>query len=506
MVVANQPHSRRALHLKMILPSRLAWQRVWLFATPGAIALVGLCAWPYTVDDAFIVGRYAARLAGGLGYTFDDGPQTDGVTGPAWLLPGVVATRLGVDPVEAAKACGLLCSVICAWITLRALGRRSQGRALVVVAGGLLASEPGLGGNGAAGLETGAAALVLMLAVTAALDRPAPRPGAAGLAIAVLAWLRPELAGSAGVLLCAISARVSFARSRSAWVWAALGALSLCAFRLQISGRALPLSFYAKAGSLADGAQYTLRAVLVSTGGLGLFLVVAGMWLGGMRARWLGAALAAHALCVTLAGGDWMPGFRLFVPVFPIYAQVAAEGALALWRRGWIARAVAGICLFGACGVSLLDLATRIPEWQSAAESRERVARPLAAKLRAYAHRVALVDIGFIGYASGCEIIDLAGITDPAVALMPGGHVSKRIDLAWLARRAPDTLLLHSVTPPSAAEDGSLDGLHGYAVEQRLAASAWVRREFRLVESRRYAPDYYYAVLRRRDAAWPGPD
>jgi hypothetical protein len=487
----------------MILLQRLAWQRVWLFAAPGAIALVGLCAWPYTVDDAFIVGRYAARLAGGLGYTFNPGPATDGVTGPAWLLPGLLAACVGADPIVAAKACGLLCSALCAWIALAALRRRAQGTALIAVAGVLLASEPGLGGSGVAGLETGAAALLLTLAATAALQRPAPSTDVAGIAVGALAWLRPELAGAACVLLCAISARSSWAKARRAWIWAAGGALSVCAFRLQISGRALPLSLYAKAGSIADGAAYSARAVLIGSGGLGLILVGAGAWFGRSRARWLAGVLAAHACCVTLAGGDWMPGFRLYVPVIPIYAQLAAEGAVTLWRRGRAARALAALSLLGACAVSLLDLATRIPEWRAAAHSRETVARPLAAKLRACAQRVALVDIGFIGYASGREIVDLGGITDPAVALLPGGHLNKHIDSDWLARRAPDTIILHSITPPSAADDGSLGRLGGYPVEQRLASSAWVRRDFQLVESQRYAPNYYYAVLRRRGAAWP---
>ncbi|HVZ36591.1 MAG TPA: hypothetical protein VG963_29375, partial [Polyangiaceae bacterium] len=52
-----------------------------------ALASLMAAAWPFTIDDAFIVGRYADRLARGRGYTYEDGIVSDGVSGPLWLLP-----------------------------------------------------------------------------------------------------------------------------------------------------------------------------------------------------------------------------------------------------------------------------------------------------------------------------------------------------------------------------------------------------------------------------------
>jgi hypothetical protein len=403
-----------------------------------------------------------------------------------------------MEPVFAAKLLGLTCSVLAAALAVLVVSCRAQGYALAAIASMLLICQPTLGCAGAAGLETGAAALLVTIATAAALRRPEPRVPAVGLAIAGLAWLRPELAAIAVVLLTAVAVRVGMARAWPAFVIATVGGLAVCAFRFGLSGDALPLALSAKLGSLADGLSYSARATVVVSGGLGLVLAGVGTWRGRGDDRWLAAILFTHIVAVVLVGGDWMPGFRLFAPVLPLYAALAAVGAVHLWRLGRSGRAIACACLVFACGVPLLDLALRIPEWRQAGISRERAGHQLAERLRAQVERVALVDIGYLGYASGCEVVDLAGITEPAVARMRGGHLSKRIDMAWLARRAPDALVLHSSTPPSAASDGRLLALRGYPVEMHVARSAWVQREFRLVQVLRYAPDYYYALLMHR--------
>jgi hypothetical protein len=478
----------------MIRLERRVWQRICLCALcASAIGVVGLCAWPYTVDDAYIVARYAVRISQSLGYTFNPGVATDGVTGPVWLLPGFVAARAGGDPIAAAKFAGLVCVMVAAaWCVGEQRGARTAVLTLLLVT-----AEPSLGGLGGAGLETGAATLMVTLAVSAALARPRPKPAAVGGAIACLAWLRPELALLSALLLVIVTLRAGARRAWPAWLLAGAGALGVCAFRLHLSGTWLPLAWDAKAGTLADGASYAVRAVLVSTGGLGLALCVAGARWGGGRERARAGCLIVHTLSVILAGGDWMPGFRLFVPLLPQYAQLAAVGAERTCARGRAGAVCSVLMLLCALGVPLLDLALRIPEWRATGASREGVGRAIADELRANSRRVALVDIGFLGYASGCEVVDLAGITDPEVAALPGGHLDKHVSSAWLEARAPDTFLLHSSSQPLAAHDGQLLSLRGYPVERRVARAAWFRNSFRVVATYAYAPGYTYVLLRR---------
>jgi hypothetical protein len=143
---------------------------------------------------------------------------------------------------------------------------------------------------------------------------------------------------------------------------------------------------------------------------------------------------------------------------------------------------------------------TRLPEWRSAGDARERGGARLAERLRTHAQRVALVDIGYLAYASGVSVIDLGGITDPEIARLPGGHLDKRIGDAWLAARAPDAILLHSAGPPLMAADGRLIDLAGYPVERRIARGAWVQTNFRVALTIPYSSQYHYVLLERRDA------
>lgn len=487
----------------MIPLKPLVWQRVWSrvglgVATSTAVLVVGLCAWPYTVDDAFIVARFAQNLALGRGYGLNPGQHADGVTGPAWLLPGVLATWMGVDPVVAAKIIGLVCGVTAALWVMNEQRQRALGSAYAPFAALVLACQPSLGGNCSAGLETGAATLALSIATCATLARPNPEPVRLGAAIALMAWLRPELAVVCLVLLAALSSRRGWPGTWPALGLSLAGAGSIVAFRWLFSGQVIPLAWSAKAGTLGDGVDYSRRALWIVTGLGGIPLAIAGARLGQRRDRVRAWIVLAHVAAVTLAGGDWMPGFRLFVPVLPQYAALTSVGFVAGWRRGrtWV-RAAALACAFAACALPLLDLALRIPEWRAAGDSRERVGSTIAARLRAETQRVALVDVGYLGYASGREVIDLAGITEPAVAALPGGHLSKHVPPDWLRERAPDALLLHSSLPPSAADDGRLLALHGYPVEQSVARMPWVLREFRVRQVYEYAPHYYYVLLLR---------
>ncbi len=494
----------------MILKKPRAWQRVWprLLGALG-VGLVGACAWPYTVDDSYIVARYALRLTRGEGYTWNPGPATDGVTGPAWLAPGLVAAAGGYDPVIAAKVVGLCCAMLAAYACIAAVQERARGTCLAWIVALLLACQPSLGGSGSSGLETGAATLALTYAAQSALAAPRARVFSLGVSVAALAWLRPELALASAVFLGFATFRAGWRRAWSAWAIAAASAVLICSFRFWISGSLLPMAWHAKAGSLQDGWLYAARAVPVLTGVLGIVLAIAGALLGQYRERARAWALLAHCAAVVLAGGDWMPGFRLWVPLFPQYAALAAVGSERLWQRGGAARVLCGAALLSACAVPLLDLALRIPEWQNAGHSRETVGVEIARDLREQTERVALVDIGFLGYASGVTTIDLAGLTDPAVAAFPGGHLKKRISSEWLQAQEADALLLHSALPPTAAADGRLLRFAGYPVELRVARFSWVTEQFRVVRSYAYAPGYHYVLLRRaannRESATPLP-
>lgn len=468
----------------------------------GAASLVmglGALVWTYTVDDAFVLARYATRLLAGQGYTMNEGPPTDGVTGPLALVPALVGAQVVGDPVLGTKLAGLLASALAVAIAVALARDRTHG--LVTLGVAVMGSTPLVWSVG--GLETGLGTLALTTAWAGAKavgDGSLHAGSVVGLAVAALAWLRPELAPASLVLLLAVP-RWSPRSGAWAWSWAALGAASVVAFRVALFGSALPLSAAAKPPDLGHGLGYVGRALVVQLG------------LGGPLVAWLAARegdrferLAAlvvmvHLAAIALAGGDWMPGFRLLAPVLPLYAWLVAGPIARRWsaKRARLAALLATACL----ALPAVDLALQLGPIRRAAEARETTGVELATWLGSHAERVALVDVGFLALRSGVEVVDLGGITDPRIGRLPGGHLDKRVDPAQLRARDPDVIVLHSSAPPRVDAEGRLVALWGYPVEQRVARMAWVQTEMRVERVVPYTPSYYYVVLARRRASPP---
>lgn len=460
----------------------------------GAVWIaVGVYCWPYTADDAFIVARYARNLARGLGYAFNPGVRSDGVTGPLWVLPGFVASTLGLEPVTAAKAAGLVCAAAAAVLLVRRATQRALGSATSCILLFLLAVQPTPPTWAIGALETGAATLVLVGAWLAASRRPVPQYAATGLSAGLLFWLRPELAPF-GIAMVGWLAFRDRRRARTAALFALTGLFSLLLWRYLLFGTWLPLSVWAKPSELGHGIEYVARAVLLTTGAGGVALCAVTLRRGRGDDRLLGWLILLQLGVLMLAGGDWMPGFRLLAPLVPLYALLAARGFV-LVARGRIGRVIGTLCLLTACGMPLADLATRVGGLREAGVARARVGNEIVDWLRQRARRVALVDIGYFGYASGVEVVDLAGLVDADIARLPGGHVSKRIPIALLKERAPNVILLHSSRPIVLSPQGRLITLAGHPVERRLAASAWIRERYTATKTWKYADQYYYVAL-----------
>lgn len=454
-------------------------ERVAAAAALAVIAL-GLAAWPYTVDDAYVVSRYARRLATGLGWTFVDGPPTDGVTGPLWMLPAWLGEMLGLGAPVLQKATGLAAAAAGAWWLARHAGWPA---ALV------LATQSTLAIWGVAGLETGAA--VLLGAVAAVAARPGARGRRSewqlGASLGLLAWVRPELAPFAAVLLVAKG-------SRRAWALAASLALALIVFRVAMFGSPWPLPMLAKPADLGSGATYVARAVIFTTGLAGLPLAFFGAR---QRGRALGLAIVAQLLTLAVAGGDWMPGWRLVAPLLPGYALLCAAGYRTFPACSRVPRWYLGL----ACLAGLLDAGVQLPAVRDAGAAR-RAAAPLAAEVGAL-ESVALVDVGYLTWRSDVHVFDLGGITEPVVARAEGGHLDKAIPLGWLAEEPPEVVLVHASVPPRVDDEGRLETLAGYPVERELAASRWLRAHYRHRRDIAYSPGYLYVWLERRPSADP---
>jgi hypothetical protein len=395
----------------------------------GALAaLIPLLAvWGFTVDDALITARVAHHISLGHGSRFNlDGPSVDAVTplGFAHLLSPFAGSTLSAF--TAARVIGALAWIATGAIVGRAIDELSGNweRFLPLVALGF--SLP-LGAWAGSGMETG---VVVLLATLATLRMPIA-PLFAGLAGA---W-RPELLPWA--MLVAIGTSLTRARRPGPALVAlllALGPAVLVAVSRQLLfGSPMPLAVLAKPSLLSDGIRYALGALLLSALP---YLVIAPKGVRDLDGhdRTLLVAGYAHFVSIALAGGDWMVLFRLAVPVLPSFALVgAAIGRKSTGMAPLFRLAVALI----ASGIVWFSYLSSRQVW-SGRRALIEAARPVFAD----AQRVATLDAGWVGAAFDGHVVDVAGVTDPDVARLPGGHTSKRLGPGFLERQQVDVVVV----------------------------------------------------------------
>jgi hypothetical protein len=149
-----------------------------------------------------------------------------------------------------------------------------------------------------------------------------------------------------------------------------------------------------------------------------------------------------------------------------------AGAELAQFEPLWKTVLRSGVALFAAVLLVLArGPAARGVGFQRAELIRE--ARPLLASAR----RIATLDVGWVGAATPAHIVDLAGVTDPTVARLPGGHTTKRLPDSFLESRDIDALVL-------LADDAGTWPNHHFAraVEARIVSLPGAER-FRAVGS-----------------------
>jgi len=448
------------------VPDRAAKDRARRLAALWACcaALPGLALlWGFTVDDALISTRVAVHIKAGLGYRFNAaGPVTDAVTplGFAYvlaLLPGDSSLELW-GGARWLGAAAYLSTAARLGYELGTLGNRGRYVGLIAIA----CCVPAAAWAGA-GMETPLVALMATLAVFA---RGNALPALSGL---VGAW-RPELLGWALVLSVVFAfgerekggdaARERVLRLLPALALAAGPAVFVAVVRAVAFGDPAPLAVWAKPSDLVHGLRYAGGALVLS-GAPWLLVSFRGYRRLASRERAIAAATFTALATLVAAGGDWMPFFRLLVPLLPSVVWLGAR--LAELDRPFVAwLRVGAVCASSlALGVGLGPAARGVAAQRTSLVDS---ARPYLGKRSA----VATLDVGWVGAATDATVIDLAGVTDPAIAVLGGGHTSKRVPWSLLNARDIDTLVLLS---GAYASDSGLPAF-ARAVENSLVRTA----------------------------------
>lgn len=427
--------------------------------TVFAAALPAAWLWGFMVDDALISARVAHHLATARGYRFNaSGPVVDAVTPLGWAPLLAPFARTGpLAAFAAAKWIGLLAWLGGALVLGTLVAKLDRAAATVTALLTLSLSAP-LAAWAVSGMETG---VVVALATVGLVDgRAAP------LALGLAAGLRPELLPWAVTLSVARAAlgRPKEGATRLGGVLLAL-ALSATPFlvvatiRFSVFGQALPLSAVAKPADPVLGVRYALGALLLS-GPAWLLVARRTYRRASARTHAIVVALAAHLLALVQAGGDWMPFFRLFVPVLPSLVIAGAEiAALSPSKVFVVLRALL------TAGVSLALGGTLGPAARAVGDNRQLLIESAKPWLRG-AQRIVALDVGWVGAASSADIVDLAGVTDPAIAVLPGSHTAKRLPEGLLEVRAVDALVVFVEAP---AVETWPDLVFVHPVEARLS-------------------------------------
>ena len=264
----------------------------------------------------------------------------------------------------------------------------------------------------------------------------------------------------------------------------------------------LPNTFYVKVGDdfSLSGVKYVFQFFL-SYGGLVGFLLCAGLLLVRRSEEyWVKYGLlllGIHSLYVIYVGGDWMPAFRYFVPLLPLYFLGLQEGIRELIR--WVGdcsrlrkiqdTAASGqrfpkipgvlVVLFTFLLLNIGWLWWQTPRIDTRLDGHVQIGHFLRG--HAAPHDVlAAIDIGAMAYFSGLHTIDYFGLTDRHIARRPPraytfetefwGHRRFRLktDIEYVLSQMPTFIELNTLNAPQdTAETDPADPLSALMLRSR---------------------------------------
>ncbi len=379
--------------------------------------------WGGVYDDTFIYLRYVKNLRAGCGLRFNcDGPPVEGFTGPLYLALlwlGSLVTRQLIDLSQIVCTAALgVALALAVWMAVVAGRHRPAARLSMVLAGStavVLALDHFVLLNAITGMETTLAAATVTAIALAAVT------GRCWLLVAavVVAFLvRPEN------LVFVVALPILPALRRPKYLATAAGiVIAICIARYAVFGTLAPNTYYAKSGGTWRHCELGLAYLADALADFPLaFLSPLALLLpAGPVRRACGFLLAGSAVWVAFflrSGGDLFEYSRLFFPLVPMLSVLSLVGIAELARRVTrreLAAAIAPAAI--AIGIAArAAIVHAIPPQHASPRVVEWAA--IGSYLRAhFPHAtVATVPIGAIGYYSQLPIIDLVGLTEPAIA------------------------------------------------------------------------------------------
>lgn len=441
-----------SLRVNQMAPRNIRWL-AWcslrlplpiILATPSLIILaIGLTfCWHYWIDDAYISFRYARNLAEGHGLVWNAGERVEGFSNPLWVLLLAAGAGLGgsIEGWASFLTVTMTVSVlVLSTLLLPALGwcrKELKLRALLPI---LLVLTPGFLVYSSVRMETMLFCALLTALLLAQCRQPTDFVAPTALCLAIV-LTRPEGLLYVGAFAFAkvINQRLKMTRDFALWaVLTGLGSFGIFALRLSYFGSWFPNTYYAKIQSNVAHevtAIYVVDWLKAHGSVLTLALLTLSLYRNHDKPafRYAFSLVSSSFAFACYAGGDWMPAYRLIVPVLPIvYAVLVLEAAHwveamrekahaafpARWQRAGLGAGSLLLCahlFYSHPYRQLLDERTQARMSGSVMMNYREAVEELG-RLPDRPASIAIGDAGFIPYHFDAQYIDLAGLNDPLI-------------------------------------------------------------------------------------------
>ncbi|HEY4055738.1 MAG TPA: hypothetical protein VGM39_03990 [Kofleriaceae bacterium] len=428
------------------------WLVIGLLGAALVLAVVAVVMfardhWNGIYDDTFIYLRYAKNIDAGCGPRFNcDGPLVEGFTSPlflALLSLGSLLTRQLIELSQILCTASLIVALVLAGAVAMRLVEDVKLAALAALATvAVLALDHFVLLNSTTGMETALGAAFSTAIAYAAIQR---RPWLLVALVGMALLVRPENM----VYMVALPLLPELRRPK--YLLTAVGiVIAIALARYAIFGVFAPNTYYAKSGGTWRHAELGLaymRDAIIDFP-LVIFAPLALLVEKHRRAViYLLAGAAAWFLFFLRSGGDLFEYSRLWFPLVPMLSALALVGvgqvAVRLARARFVPVAVLALAVIVRARVAHTippqHTSPRVLEWAA-----------VGTYLRAHYPKdalVATVPIGAIGYYSKLPILDLVGLTEPAIARAGRSVPEGSLTRLWIGHERNNTEYVLSRAP-----------------------------------------------------------
>ncbi len=450
--------------------------------------IISTSFFPYQIDDSYITYQYAKNFILHGDLSFNPGHfWTEGFSSPAWLFLLIIAGQISniASLPNTSMLVGLACLIFSQIITLKIsilfCKHIQWQKYLCLLLPVLFTSIPGITFYASTGLET--LLFILFIVLGIAISCNAIKYFWIVPFSILLPWIRPE---APALILIIIALYLFFNKDKNHCLFKkiclagglySLSHISLLLLRWHLFEEFFPNTYFAKTPSPALGFNSLIEFISEPYAIAILILSSIAAFLGEKQTKAFYFCGFFWVVIFVFEGGDWMPLGRLLLPSMIFFITSIAIFTYYIithtkrFHVGFISIYLSALIIpFGLSTLSLTKWQTITQNSFKTVHYDEMILLNLLSS--ANIKSIAAVDIGKLAFYSDLEILDIAGLTDQAIAHSPGSLLKKKFDPNYIfLDRKSDAILIRIHHLPKLSSYGDLTSL-----DSRLSLSEAEKR------------------------------